>query len=340
MRKTSPTARRIGWTLIGVSLVLHFLTVIAFARQPDVLAAYTVMPIWVWGGIGLLLSGGAYLLFHAPLSLVVTGIWALTLLLGADEARVIGNLGTPAPEPGRARSVEGLRPIRVITLNAAQFRFGDPSEDLARWDPDIVLLQEASGFHVKSIADKLYGGTGDYRSFSLNGVATRWKITREVRNPDSRFHYFNHNVTVQPPGGLPPIEVVNLHLSSAATDLRLWQPACWQTHRENRRKRRIEMAVALRILEDTADFPGLQPVILGGDFNAPPTDPVQAQLDPHFVDAFQVAGTGWGNTFQRRIPVLRLDQIHVSPHFTPVRSRAVTTRHSDHRFVVADLLLD
>ena len=232
-----------------------------------------------------------------------------------------------------------MRPIRVITLNAATFRFGDPSDDLARWEPDIVILQEASGYRIKAIADRLYEGQGDYRSFALNGVATRWKITREVRNPDPRFHYFNHNVTVQLPD-TRTIEVANLHLSSAATDLRLWQPACWRTHRENRRQRQVEMAIALRILEDTAAFPGAQPVILAGDFNAPPTDPVQRQLDRDFEDAFLVAGTGWGNTFQRRIPVLRLDQVHTTRHFTPVRCRAVTTRHSDHRFVVADLLLE
>ncbi len=339
MRSTSTAARRIGWLLIGASLALHFLTVVAFARQPDVLAAYTVMPIWVWGGMGLLLSGGAYLLFRAPLSLIVTAVWALTLLLGADEARVIANLGTQAPEPGRPDPIEGRRPIRVITLNAARFRYGDPSQDLAEWRPDIVILQEASGYRVKSVADQLYSGNGDYRSFSLNGVATRWKITREVRNPDPRFQYFNHNVTVELPDGRT-IEVANLHLSSAATDLRLWRPDCWRTHRTNRRQRGVEMAVALGILRDTTDFPGVQPVILAGDFNAPPGDPVQRQLDRDFEDAFLVAGTGWGNTFQRRIPVLRLDQIHTTRHFTPVRCRVVTTRHSDHRFVVADLLLE
>lgn len=339
MHTTSAAARHIGWLLILASLVLHFITVVAFARQPDSLAAYTVMPIWVWGGIGLLLCGSAYIVLRAPLSLVMTAVWALTLLLGADEARVIANLGTPAPQPDGPAPIEGQRPIRVITFNAASFKFGNPSENLATWDPDIVILQDCPGYRVKAIADTLYDGQGDYRSFALNGVATRWKINREVRNPDRRFHYFNHNVTVQLPDART-IEVVNLHLSSAATDLRLWQPACWQKHQENRRQRRIEMAVALRILEDTAAFPGAQPVILAGDFNAPPGDPVQRQLDRDFDDAFLTAGTGWGNTFHRRIPVLRLDQIHTTRHFTPVRCRAVTTRHSDHRFVVADLLLE
>jgi len=344
--RTTPFTRRIGWLLVGLSLALHLLTVFAFARQPDKLAAFTVMPIWIWGTLGLTFSSAAFYFLRAPLSLVVTAMWALTILLVADEARVIANLTTPSPQPGKPEPFNGELPIRVITLNVSQFRFGDPSNDIgdpsndiAAWDPDIVMLQEVTPAQVKKIADRLYGGTGDYRAFALNGVVTRWKIKREVRNPDRNFMFFNHNVTIgHPKNG--PIEVANIHLSSAATDLRLWQKQCWRNHRDNRKKRQLEIAVALRILEDTTSFPTSQPVILGGDFNAPPTDPIQRLIERDFDDAFHIAGTGWGDTFQRRIPILRLDRIHVTRQFTPIRCRAVTTRHSDHRMVVADLLLN
>ncbi len=39
-------------------------------------------------------------------------------------------------------------------------------------------------------------------------------------------------------------------------------------------------------------------------------------------------------------PALRIDHLYATRHFTPVRCRAVTTRHSDHRMVVADFLTD
>lgn len=339
MRPTSNLTRRSGWLLVGASLVLHFITVVAYARQPDLLAAFTVLPIWVWGSIGILCSSFAFYFLRAPLSLVITGVWVFTVLLGADEAKVIANIGAEAPEKGIAVPVDGKRPIRVLTLNVAQFRYGDPTEDIAAWEPDIVLLQEVRTNQVKAIADRLYQGSGDFRGYALNGVASRWKITREVRNPNPKFRFFNHNVTVESPEH-GAIEVANLHLSEAATNMSLWKPSCWRDHRNNRRQRQVETAVALRILEDTCAFPGAQPIILGGDFNAPATDPIQRQLHRDFDDAFTVAGTGWGNTYQRRIPVLRIDQIHTTRHFTPVRCRAVTTRHSDHRMVVADLLLD
>lgn len=330
---------RLAWLLVGASLALHLLTVYAYSRQPDRLAAFTVMPIWAWGGLGLLLSGSAFYFLRAPLSLVVTTLWTLTVLLGADEARVIANLGTPGPRPGPAAEIDGRRPIRVITLNTALFTKGDPTEDLAKWDPDIVLLQETPPALVGSIARRLYDGQGDFRGYAHNGVATRWSIPREVRNPHPDFREFNHNVTVRLPDGRE-IEVVNLHLSSAATDLRLWQRESWRRHMHNRRHRRGELAVALGILKDTTSFPGHQAVILGGDFNTPPGDPIHRALDPDFTDAFLAVGTGWGDTFHRRVPILRIDRLYVTRHLTPVRCRAITTRHSDHRMVVADLLLE
>ncbi len=52
MTRSATFTRRTGWLLVGLSLALHAVTVYAYARQPDRLAAFTVMPIWVWGGRG------------------------------------------------------------------------------------------------------------------------------------------------------------------------------------------------------------------------------------------------------------------------------------------------
>ena len=63
-------------------------------------------------------------------------------------------------------------------------------------------------------------------------------------------------------------------------------------------------------------------------------------LSRDFTDAFVAAGTGWGDTFQRRVPVLRIDHLYANRQFTPIRCRAVTTHNSDHRMVVADFLTE
>ena len=148
--KSSRFRRRAGWTLVGTSLLLHLLTVYAYSRQADALAAFTVMPIWVWGGLGLLFSIVAFWFLRAPLSLVITGVWTMTILLGADEARVIANVTKSPPEPGPAGMVDGRPLLRVLTLNCSFFNYGggDPDIDLRPWDPDIVLLQEVMPHQV------------------------------------------------------------------------------------------------------------------------------------------------------------------------------------------------
>ncbi|NQW99574.1 endonuclease/exonuclease/phosphatase family protein [bacterium] len=328
----SPPSRRMGWVLVGLSLLLHAFTVYCFSRQPDRFAAFTVMPIWLWGGIGLLASSAAYYFLRAPFSLILSALWVITLLLGADEARVLAHFGKSPPLPGRAEPVGAQPVLRVITLNCALFTYGSPAADLHVWQPDVVLLQDASPDQVRQIAATLYGGQGDFRAHQTNGVVTRWKIQREIRGPSRR----DQQLTLQLPGGAE-IEVVNVHLATAATDLRLWQRSAWISHRDNRVVRRKELALTQQVLAQTTRFPET-PTLFGGDFNAPASDIVHRQLAPDLLDAFAAAGTGWGNTFQRRFPILRIDHLYATRHFTPLRCRVVTTRHSDHRMVIADFL--
>jgi endonuclease/exonuclease/phosphatase (EEP) superfamily protein YafD len=328
----SSFSRRLGWTLVGSSLLLHGFTVYCFARQPDKFAAFTVMPIWLWGGIGLLMSCLAFYFLRASLSLIMTAVWAVTLLVGADEARVLANFGKSPPLAGRAEAYEGSPVIRVVTLNTAFFSYGNPARDLSVWQPDIVLLQDILPHQVRQIADVLYGGLGDYRAHQTNGIVTRWKIQREIRNAAQR----NEQVTIRLPNGAD-IEIVNVHLQTAATDLRLWRKSAWVSHRDNRILRNRELSLVQQVLEQTTSFPNT-PTIFGGDFNAPASDIVHRRLARDFTDAFATAGTGWGNTYQRRFPILRIDHLYATRHFTPVRSRVVTTRNSDHRMVIADFL--
>ena len=211
--------------------------------------------------------------------------------------------------------------------------YGSPARDIALWQPDIVLLQDVYPDHVRQIADELYAGQGDYRANQTNGIVTRWKILREIRNPLQR----DEELTIQLPSGRE-IEVVNVHLHTAATDLRLWLKQTWLEHRQNRFIRRKELDTTLKILEQTTNFPNTA-TIFGGDFNSPASDAIHRKLSRDFIDAFASSGTGWGDTFHRRFPILRIDHIYTTRHFTAVRSIVATSRHSDHRMVIADVLL-
>lgn len=325
---------RFGWILVGASLLLHLTAVVCFNRLPDRLAAFTAFPLWFWGGIGLGMTLLAYCLLRTRLSLVMALVWALTILVASDEVRVIGNLAAESPTQGTPAPHQGSPVIRVASLNCSLFACGNPAHDLALWQPDLVLLQEVFPYHVQQIAQVLYQGKGDYRYHQTNAILTRWRLGDGFVMPQLR----NQQCAVLLPNG-KSFQTVNIHLSSAATDLRLWQANAWRDHRANRSKRRDELAAVLQVLDATTPPPD-HPVILGGDFNSGAADPVLSMLADHFRDAFLVAGTGWGNTFQRRVPILRIDRILATNQFAPVRARAHTTLHSDHRMVIADFVAD
>jgi endonuclease/exonuclease/phosphatase (EEP) superfamily protein YafD len=326
-------SQRLGWTCVAISFLLHAFTVFCYTRQPDSFAAYTVLPFWFWGSIGVSLTLFACYYLRTPLSGIMAFIWAVTLLVGSDESTALRHQTIAPPQPGPPVAFQGKPVIRVISLNCAIFNFGDPSQDLARWQPDIVLLQDVLNHHVKTISQTLYQGHGNFRHRETNGIVTRWKIKREIYDPRQR----NHQVTLVMHDGRE-IEVVNVHLLSAATDLRFWKKSAWQNHRDNRLKRERELGLVRKILMETTDFPET-PTLFGGDFNVPAKDIVHQPLSKDFINAFNTVGTGWGNTYPRRLPILRIDHLYASRHFTPVRSRVVETRHSDHRMVVTDFLM-
>lgn len=326
-----PRARRIlGWMMVGASLALGVFAVVCFIRQPWRFAAFTVLPVWVWGGCGVgLASVGGYFL-RGWWSWWVCGMWVVAVWVTADETRPLLRRGKPVPEPGPAAVYQNQRVLRVVTLNCALLTSGNPAADLAAWQPDIVLLQEVHPHQARQLARAVHGGAGDSRSHMSNAILSRWKIERETNTRGLR----DQQVTIRLPDGTA-LEVVNVHLTTAATDLRLWQRSTWRQHRSNRAARIQEMAAVRGRLERSTAFPD-HPVLLGGDFNAPASDITHRLLRAQFVDAYAAAGVGWGDTFHRRFPILRIDMIYATRHFTPVRARTVVTRHSDHRMVVAD----
>ena len=313
----------------------HLVTFILYTRQPDLFAAFTLFPIWIWGSIGLLLASTAFLFFRAPLSLFAAGIWAVTILVFADEARPLGRIGKEAPEPGIPKHYGGRNVLRVATINWASSS-ENFSPEIIRYQPDVIFVQEIPHpYRLRHLNDVLYRGKGDYRydAGKRCGIVVRGEIERQIRSQQ----YRSQHVTVKLPSGRR-IELVNLHLQPASTDMRLWSRDCWRIHRINRQLRRVELAFALEVLKEHTPFPR-RPTILAGDFNAPSNDTVYRMLHKNFTDTFSASGTGWGNTYHRRMPLLRLDHIYASKAFIPVRSRVVSIPESDHRMVISDLIL-
>ncbi|OYV78936.1 MAG: hypothetical protein B7Z73_19360, partial [Planctomycetia bacterium 21-64-5] len=102
------------------------------------------------------------------------------------------------------------------------------------------------------------------------------------------------------------MNVVSLRLEAPLVRIDLWSPECWreQTASRVRRRRQLE-AIFGAIPTSSAGAP----LIVGGDFNAPPGDAVFETLATPLHDAFAEAGRGWGNTIINAAPFLRINQI-------------------------------
>ncbi len=312
--------------MVAGSFVLHFVTIILYLRVPDRFTAFTVFPIWVWCGIGLLLSGSAFLFFRFRLSLLLSAIWTITFFLMADEARSLGRLGKPLPYVGHPENS-----LRVITFNCHSSR--DLITSLRPYNPDIVFLQEiTSHSRVKKLAQALFADEADFRHYPRKSCAVivRGKISHYLRIHGTRCQM----VTARLLRG-PEVQLMNVHLTPAETNLRLWRRDCWQAHFHSRLRRRAELAVQLAILRQKTPANQL-PTIIAGDFNAPPQDATHRLLERHYVNTFSHVGTGWGNSFPSSFPIVRIDHIYASPDLIPERCAAISIPNSDHRMIVAD----
>ena len=263
-------------------------------------------------------------------------VWALTVFLYADETVPLGRLGAERPLPGQPERHRGRDVVRVATINWDGSP-GNFSPTILKYQPDIVCIQEIPHpYRLRQLNSSLYQDRGYYvyNDAKRCGIVTRGEILQHVTHRDFR----TQQATVRLPTG-QTVEVLNLHLTAPATDLRLWEPACWRRHQTNRQMRRAQLVTGLYVLKSTVPKER-SGIIVAGDFNAPANDTLFRIIDREMVNSFDAVGTGWPNTYHRRIPMMRLDHIYAGRRLHPVRSRAVTIPESDHRMVVSDLVFE
>lgn len=80
----------------------------------------------------------------------------------------------------------------------------------------------------------------------------------------------------------------------------------------------------------------IRPDIILGDLNMTPRSPGVALLAPGFRDAFRDAGRGWGGTWPRSTPWLRIDFALVADGFDPTTVRTFDPGSGGHRGLVME----
>ncbi|MDR3671308.1 MAG: endonuclease/exonuclease/phosphatase family protein [Holophaga sp.] len=241
--------------------------------------------------------------------------------------------------------------IRVLTCNA-KFGIHDSDEllnDIVRYHPEVVLLQEAGGF-LKSPYGKIFK-RWNVRSSDQFLIASRLPFAAAEVQKVGNADFFRCRVS----RGGSPITLYSVHLQSPREGLNAfrtdrdghWHPLDAIQELEGNAAIRLQQVHELQKL--VASESG--PVILGGDLNSPQPSRVCAILEGAGLrDAFGAGGRGYGYTYghyllQHRIPWLhlswmRLDHIMTSTHLQVWRCWVGNGKASDHRPVIADLILE
>lgn len=306
----------------ALSAVLCVAVVVVYAYRADACAAATVFPIWVWVLAGLAFVAFARREVGRRWCVFAALAWCAVMLAFADHPTSILRFSGDV-EP---------KTLRIVSLNCASSRRA--LREVAVLHPDIVLVQESPGREsLAALAQEMFGAEGQVIWGPDASIIARGRLT-PMAMPRSVAGNAAH-ARLELANGLE-IEIVSLRLEPALVRVDLWSPDCWREQAANRRRRRSQLQAIVGALAASSSK---TPLIVGGDFNAPPGDAVFRSLKPRWHDAFSDAGRGWGNTIINSAPFLRIDQIWLSPQWKAVDVFSRATEHSDHRMVVCDVVL-
>ncbi|WP_020575184.1 endonuclease/exonuclease/phosphatase family protein [Actinopolymorpha alba] len=280
-------------------------------------------------------------------TLTAAAALAATMVLGVAPLATAASLDGAASEDG-SKPV----PLRVATYNIRAgagednvFNLDRTAAAIRSLNADVVGLQEVdvhwgarSNFvdEAKDLAKRLdmrvfFGPIYDLdpltegaprRQYGL-AILSRYPILEAKNHEITRLSTQTPNPAPAPAPGFPEVKV---NVRGAFVHV-------YTTHLDYRSDPSVRRAQVADMLEILAEDRG--PKVLVGDFNAQPSAPELAPLWQSLRDA---APNG-GKTYPAIIPVSRIDLVTVSPDVTVRGTHEVATDASDHRPVVADLLV-
>lgn len=328
--------------LMGGTLLVHHAT----AAPPLLVAAAVAMPL-IWLVALLPLVGFAAFdrrwFVGAPALLVV--------------ATFLGTWGRAWTGWAQATADASGTELRVLSWNVQRLGWEDAdvgprldcvADRVAEADPDAVVLLEVSARDVRRLSERLeldcahtdYRGTGDagHGGLAVCARGGRWRLARKgpARFVDQHDWYYVFGELVRAgaaedpelaaPGDIFNLIAVHLQpyggiLGSHVSDVSEAQAD--ETHALLARVSRLR-----------------DPTVVAGDFNSARDAPVHVAMRTYLTDAFEQAGWGIGPTARAGgwLP-LRIDYVYASDALAVQRARQPAWSCSDHRPVLADLLL-
>lgn len=302
------------------------------------------------GGAARALAAGKFvatvLPVHAAVGLLAWGLLAAALrrfaVAGASVALAAGLLAWAMPLLGPAVPQATGPTLRVMTANL-RFDHADPAGILAAVDlhqPDLLLTQEWAPLHEHPLGTalaerfphriKTFGARSAVDGVAAFGRHPMVEIELETNAGEAELPPWlktkAQRLRVDVDGRA--VEVFNVHPSS---------PQSVRAIESNRVANAGLAALAGAVAESVG------PVIVAGDFNAPPrSSSARAYAAAGLLDAHAAVGAGFGHTWPagklpRFVPGVRIDAVWSGGGLVPVACEVAADTGSDHRPVVADL---
>jgi endonuclease/exonuclease/phosphatase (EEP) superfamily protein YafD len=245
---------------------------------------------------------------------------------------------------GRLFAPSGGMPLRVVTFNAdgGQFISYGLAERLQEWSADVVLFQEC-GEQLTTAVDHVPG----WHSHHVYGLCTLTRlpiIAAEVMDRGALAQVHQDQTAAIGGAGYVvrytlatakgPIAVTNLHLETPRKGFEGFMAGDVQQLRLNTTLRDLESELARRWVDA-----GRAPTIVAGDFNTPVESRIFQEHWGDLADAFSRVGFGFGTSKYNGWIRIRIDHVLTDDAWRARRVQVLPDLGSDHRAVVADLVL-
>jgi vancomycin resistance protein VanJ len=333
----------------------HFAARIAGALAWAYLSAIVAVALVMWGfgdrwwPATILLFMGRWV-FLVPLAVLVPAALALRprlmypLTLGALVA--LGPVMGGRVGWARLLAPSNGMPLRVVTFNVdggRQFVTILPQLVL-EWAPDVVLLQEC-GDELAAMTEHMEGWHWHHvRDLCLltrlpivaAEVMDRGALERVKQDPLAGIGGAGYVVryTLRTPAGT--INVTNLHLETPRKGFEGLMAGDVEQLRLNSTLRDLEATLARRWVDAGGSR---APTVVAGDFNTPVESGIFRDHWGDFANAFSRVGLGFGTTKYNGWIRIRIDHVLTSDAWRPVVVHVWPDVGSDHRALIADLVL-
>ena len=244
--------------------------------------------------------------------------------------------------------------VRVMTWNIkyGSYDLAPLMEEITRCKPDVVLFQDAVGSMNEQLGN--YFKAWQVRHHGQFVIASRYPLSEAEVHPLPASGEGQEYLRCQLRIGPTLVSLYNVHFRTPRWSLNAFRTARKEPEYLPQAIQSFDHNITTRLSQARSVADALSrekgPVILTGDLNAPDASLVCSILrEAGMHDAFAQRGRGYGFTyghflFKHRLPWLkiswmRIDHIMMNGHFNTERCWAGSSQASDHRPVIADLVL-